>query len=585
MDRLIPGDDEASQRTFDFLPATGISIDSSPPSSVIRRQAMAPAAQKARGAYYTDPVVAAFLVRWAMRSPTDRVLDPCFGEGVFLSAAVDRSIALGGTAANIVGIELHRDACALTKRRLRGEAMTPSLLCTDFFHVKAAATGLFSAVVGNPPFIRYQRFSGEQRKVALRRAAEAGVSLSALTSAWAPFLVHATTFLEPGGRLAVVSPAELCHAVYARPLLRFLRSRFKQALILTFSRRLFPELSEDTVLILADGYGTAGDDLRLLSLRDASALETPGVLSTTAVPIGNETADADIVRLIVHLLPDTVRQLYQRLAHHPESIRLGAVATTGIGYVTGNNDFFHLSASEAEAYGIPDKVLAHAVCRAAWLPGLTFTERDWTELDRRGLKTRLLHLSGMTREALPRPVRAYVSNGERRKVHTAYKCRVRRPWYGVPHVSVPDLFLTYMANSRPALVLNRARAVAPNTLLCVHVDRRANVKSEALAAGWWTSLAALSAEIEGHSLGGGMLKLEPREAGSLVLPLPARLRDSAIARQLVLDLDRAVRSRQHEEATDLADREIPQRGLGLSRDECALLREGAGYLANRRRMR
>jgi adenine-specific DNA methylase len=585
MDRLIPGDDEASQRTFDFLPATEISIDSGPPSSVIRRQAMAPAAQKARGAYYTDPVVASFLVRWAMRSPTDRVLDPCFGEGVFLSAAVDRSIALGGTAANIVGIELHRDACALTKRRLRREAMTPSIVCTDFFHVKAAATGLFSAVVGNPPFIRYQRFNGEQRKVALRRAAEAGVSLSGLTSAWAPFLVHATTFLEPGGRLAVVSPAELCHAVYARPLLRFLRSRFKQALILTFSRRLFPELSADTVLILADGYGTAGDDLRLLSLRDASALETPDVLSTTAVPIGNETADADIVRLIVHLLPDTVRQLYQRLADHPESIRLGAVATTGIGYVTGNNDFFHLSASEAEAYGIPDKVLAHAVCRAAWLAGLTFTERDWTELDRRGLKTRLLHLSGMTPGALPRPVRAYVSNGERRKVHTAYKCRVRRPWYGVPHVSVPDLFLTYMAHSRPALVLNRARAVAPNTLLCVHVDRRANVKSEALAAGWWTSLAALSAEIEGHSLGGGMLKLEPREAGNLVLPLPARLRDSAIARQLVLDLDRAVRSREHEEATDLADREILQRGLGLSRDECALLREGAGYLANRRRMR
>jgi adenine-specific DNA methylase len=415
MDRLIPGDDEASQRTFDFLPATEISIDSGPPSSVIRRQAMAPAAQKARGAYYTDPVVASFLVRWAMRSPTDRVLDPCFGEGVFLSAAVDRSIALGGTAANIVGIELHRDACALTKRRLRREAMTPSIVCTDFFHVKAAATGLFSAVVGNPPFIRYQRFNGEQRKVALRRAAEAGVSLSGLTSAWAPFLVHATTFLEPGGRLAVVSPAELCHAVYARPLLRFLRSRFKQALILTFSRRLFPELSADTVLILADGYGTAGDDLRLLSLRDASALETPDVLSTTAVPIGNETADADIVRLIVHLLPDTVRQLYQRLADHPESIRLGAVATTGIGYVTGNNDFFHLSASEAEAYGIPDKVLAHAVCRAAWLAGLTFTERDWTELDRRGLKTRLLHLSGMTPGALPRPVRAYVSNGERRK--------------------------------------------------------------------------------------------------------------------------------------------------------------------------
>jgi tRNA1(Val) A37 N6-methylase TrmN6 len=546
---------------------------------------MGPATQKARGAYYTDPVVASFLVRWAMRSPADRVLDPCFGEGVFLNAAVDRSIALGGTPANIVGIELHRDTYALTKRRFRDEAATPSLVCADFFHVRTAALGLFSAVVGNPPFIRYQRFSGEQRKVALRRAAEAGVSFSALTSAWAPFLVHATSFLESGGRLAMVSPAELCHAVYARALLRFLRLRFNQVQILTFTRRLFPELSEDTVLILADGYGKAGDDLRLLSLRDSSALEAPDVLGTPAVRIGNQTTDADVVRLIAHLLPDTIRELYQRLTDHPESIRLGAVATTGIGYVTGHNKFFHLSAREAEAHGIPDKVLTHAVCRAAWLRGLTLTDRDWTELDRRGLKTRLLNLSGMTPGALPSGVRAYVRAGERHKVHTAYKCRVRRPWYGVPHVSVPDLFLTYMANARPALVLNRARVVAPNTLLCVHVDRRANVTSEALAAGWWTSLAGLSAEIEGHSLGGGMLKLEPREAGNLVLPMPARLRNGSAARPLVLDLDRAVRSGKTEEAMDLADREILQRGLGLSRDECALLREGAVYLAHRRRTR
>jgi adenine-specific DNA-methyltransferase len=44
-------------------------------------------AQKIRGAVYTPPRVAAALVRWAVRSPTDRVLDPACGEGVFLAIA------------------------------------------------------------------------------------------------------------------------------------------------------------------------------------------------------------------------------------------------------------------------------------------------------------------------------------------------------------------------------------------------------------------------------------------------------------------------------------------------------------------
>jgi hypothetical protein len=39
-----------------------------------------------------------------------------------------------------------------------------------------------------------------------------------------------------------------------------------------------------------------------------------------------------------------------------------------------------------------------------------------------------------------------------------------------------------------------------------------------LNALWDNPFIQLSCEIEGHSLGGGMLKLEPREAAQIVLP-------------------------------------------------------------------
>jgi len=37
----------------------------------------------------------------------------------------------------------------------------------------------------------------------------------------------------------------------------------------------------------------------------------------------------------------------------------------------------------------------------------------------------------------------------------------------------------------------------------------------------------LSKELEGHPLGGGMLKLEPREAGSVLIPLARDVREEA----------------------------------------------------------
>ncbi len=66
-----------------------------------------------------------------------------------------------------------------------------------------------------------------------------------------------------------------------------------------------------------------------------------------------------------------------------------------------------------------------------------------------------------------------------------------------------------------------AGAVAPNTLHLVRLRPDCGVHILDLAAAWQTSLTALSCELEGHSLGGGMLKLEPTEARRMVIAMPA----------------------------------------------------------------
>lgn len=545
---------------------------------------MESAMRKRRGAYYTAPGIASFLTNWAIRSPSDSVLEPCFGGGVFLSAAVERIRDLGGLSSRVVGIEADEKAFAAAKGLADSAGLGPTeVIRANFFSLTPRKTGRFSAVVGNPPFVRYQRFAGPVRARALSRAAEAGISLSALASAWAPFLVHAATFLECAGRLAMVAPAELCHAGYARPVLQFLRTNFRQVRILTFERRLFEALNEDTVLILADSYGENGNDLRLVSLSDESALQDQLLNSLQGSPVGEGSGQAEGDRLITYLLPEETRDLYKRLAGTVHSYRLGSVASVGIGYVTGSNKFFHLTADEVKARGIPKSVLKRAVCRGAWLCGLMFTMADWGTRDTSGHRTRLLHLTG--RRQFGPSVTRYLRFGQRHEVHRAYKCRVRRPWYAVPNVAVPALFLTYMANDRPFLALNRANAVAPNTLLCVDIRRQVDILPEALAASWWTSLSALSCEIEGHSLGGGLLKLEPGEANRVILPLPPIFRDARAVRGFVVELDSLVRSGDWTEALDLGDRTILQDGLGLSKDDCRLLREATEQLSRRRRQR
>jgi hypothetical protein len=107
---------------------------------------------------------------------------------------------------------------------------------------------------------------------------------------------------------------------------------------------------------------------------------------------------------------------------------------------------------------------------------------------------------------------------------------VRDPWYAVPDVHVPDFFLTYMSGRTPSLVRNDAGCTCTNSLHSIRV--RDNVAIHRVIEVWGTPFAQLSCEFEGHPLGGGMLKLEPREASQILIPgeaLSAELANPAIA--------------------------------------------------------
>lgn len=98
---------------------------------------------------------------------------------------------------------------------------------------------------------------------------------------------------------------------------------------------------------------------------------------------------------------------------------------------------------------------------------------------------------------------------------------MRTPWYSVPDVQTPDFFLSYMSGLEPSLVRNDAGCTCTNS---VHAVRfRTPDATRALSSVWDSDFLRLSCELEGHPLGGGLLKLEPGEAARIVVPAPATL--------------------------------------------------------------
>lgn len=456
--------------------------------------------QKRSGAYFTPGAVSAALVAWACRKPTDRMIDPSCGDGQFL--ALHR---------NSVGIEQNPVSAHQAIERAPGALVHEG----DFF-VWATETGeRFECAAGNPPFIRYQTFKGEMRRRALDLCLDMGAKFSGLTSSWAPFIVATAGLLKPGGRMAFVVPAEIGHAPYAAPLLDYLVASFSTVQIIAIRKKLFPTLSEDCWLLYAEGFGGKADAIDLTVVDEFKPTKTPPK-PTMRIDL-DEWSNVWNRRLRPYLLPASVRNLYGSALADPETKRLAEFASVGIGYISGNNDFFHLRPSEAKRLGIASALLQPSIRNGRAMPDGKITQATvgaWEKSDDQMLLLRL------TRgQELPTAVRHYLDSDAGREARLGYKCRNRAPWYAVPDVQIPDFVMSYMSGRTVNLVKNAAGVSCTNSVHSVRVRDRALASK--LLPRWSTPFVRLSCELEGHALGGGMLKLEPREAGRIVFPSAA----------------------------------------------------------------
>jgi hypothetical protein len=454
--------------------------------------------RKESGAYYTPDDAVTTLVSWVVRDSTDRMLDPSCGDGRFISRH-----------GNSVGVEEDPAAAGIATAR----APDSLVHVGEFFAWASSTVERFDCAVGNPPFIRYQTFKGGTRERALALCDQLGASFSGLTSSWAPFLVATASLLRPGGRMAFVVPAEVGHAPYAAPLLEYLVAHFAAVHVIGVRNKLFPELSEDCWLLYAEGFGGHTTEIGLSIFETFTPCAWPP-RPGLRIP-ATEWRAVWKRRLRPFLLPETARNLYRDVVLQRSTLRLGQVATVGIGYVSGANEFFHLRPSQAKKRGIPHAFTHPTVRNGRMLPRHCLTAATVENWHRADEPVLLLRISRDT-WPLPGAVRMYLETDEGRAASQGYKCRMRDPWYVVPDVQVPDLFLTYMSGREVCLVRNDAGCTCTNSVHSVRLKDRSVMPK--LLRSWDTPFVRLSCEIEGHPLGGGLLKLEPREATAIAMP-------------------------------------------------------------------
>lgn len=542
---------------------------------------------KLRGGYYTSAAVADWLCAWAIQSAGDAVLEPSCGDGAFLEAAARRLRSLGATPAKIArqlrGVEIVANEAKAAADRLRselGKSAEKVVQNSDFFAWwQETDQPAFDAIIGNPPFIRYQSFPEPHRTLAMAIMGEQGLTPNRLTNIWVPFVVAAAASLKPGGRLALVLPAEILQVTYAAQLRSYLTDHFERIDVIACNELFFENAEQEVVLLLADGALAAAseDNTCRVALTAAQTVADitevkPGLLLERAEP---KIIRHDSEKWLKYFLDNRQISFMRELRDAAITTPMSTHASIDVGVVTGKNEFFVLSADQVEELGL-EGYTTPLVSRSAQLKGSKIGKADWRSLAAGGDRVHLLNISKAQASKLSAKLRRYIEDGERKDFHRGYKCSIREPWYLVPSVWVPDGFAFRQIYDFPRMVLNASGATSTDT---IHRMRSHGAKPERVIANTYTWLTAASAEIEGRSYGGGVLELEPTEAERLLMP--AQLNGAMPLK----DVDQLVRAGRLDEVLEENAKIILRGHMGLSAAECDLLKSVWTQMRDRRNSR
>jgi adenine-specific DNA-methyltransferase len=545
--------------SFGLLSAAGGTIKAMKTSEQV-------SADKLRGGFYSPDQLVDVCLDRVLQLLDGRegaaLLEPSAGDGAFLRGLERHEV--GRQLASVTAIELDPAEAEKARASLRTAAANGVVLAGSVLD-PAALSQAHDVAVGNPPFVRFQFLSDDDRCNIERLGQQAGVPFQGVGNLWIPVFLAALNNLRDGGVFSFIVPAECLTGLAARVVRSWLSEHAAQLRVDLFPPKSFPGVLQEVVVLSGQiSHGRVGETKVLV--HDYTTSDSWRHLLDDAA--GTWTG--------LLLRPEHLGAVTAALAEDAV-LPLRDVAKLSVATVTGANDYFCISDPVRQAYALEGWTRS-LLDRTRHAEGLEYTNDDHAANVAAGHRTWLLDAS--LGDGTSAGLEDYVREGEQLSLHTRYKTRIRSPWWRVPVVAPGTLMLSKRSNQHPRLIRNRVGVVTTDTVYQGSPLPCFAGREQDIVASFHNSLTLLTAELNGRSFGGGVLELVPTEIASLALPL------AETTSRDFFHLDQLVRA-GHSDADALvrATDSLIMRKLELDRDMWRLVADARQMLRDRRLVR
>lgn len=519
--------------------------------------------KKLRGAYYTPLQLANAMVSLVISDNIKSVLEPSCGDGVFLDSL--ESLDILKNIPEITAIEIESDEAEKVSNNFK-EYHNVQVLNEDFldFYQNVYGKKIYDLILGNPPYIRYQYLTEEQREIQSSILTSHGMKSNKLINAWVAFLVASVQLLSENGKIAFVIPAEILQVAYAEDLRLFLSNNLSKITLMTFEQLVFPDIEQE-ILVFIGEKGGEEKGIKIIELNNLDDFKNLDLNSKNFQKMKHIKE-----KWTKYFISAEEIKMIQSVREDKRFKQFSELALINVGITTGNNAYFSVDKNTVDKY-LLSTVTLPLIGRSSHAHGIYFTEEDWQNNIKSDKRAMLISFPDTPYENYLAEHKAYIKFGEDNDEHKGYKCSIRDRWYIVPSVWTPDAFFLRRNNLYPKFVLNRCDAVSTDTMHRIKFNDGVNPENVLLS--YYNSISFAFTEICGRSYGGGVLEILPGEVGNIMLPVIDNINDK-LKTELLQQIDTIVRNNEDIEIVlNLVDQRVLVEMLGIDKKVCVTCRK------------
>ena len=516
-------------------------------------------AQKLRGAYYTPLLLAEKIVEYFKDDfSLKTLLEPSCGDGVFFDAIINKKIIQN--LSNLEGIEIEKTEAEKLSIKL-APYKNVKIQNEDFFdfYKNNSDSKRYDLILGNPPYIRYQYLTEEQRAEMSEILTSHKMKSNKLINTWVAFVVACVHLLSENGRIAFVIPAEILQVAYAEDLRFYLSENLSNITLLTFRDLVFPDIEQEIVVFIGE-KNTDQKGIRIVEFKNLDDLNIEQTKQTEFQILSNVHE-----KWTKYFTSKRENDLISSIKNDNRFQKLSDCALINVGVTTGNNKYFSVDKTTAQKYDL-ESISLPLIGRSSHANSIYFNHSDWKENVEDGKAALLVNFPENSFDSYSEKQKEYIKLGEKKGLNTGYKCSIRENWYQIPSIWIPDAFFLRRNNLYPKFVLNFCNAISTDTMHRIKFNE--GVEPERIVLSYYNSISFAFTEICGRSYGGGVLEILPGEVGNIYVPKLDSIPIKKV-RKVLGEIDEIIRNNEDiEKVLNLVDEEILVTEIGLKKTLC-----------------